>query len=205
MFVREINNNIVEYNLAQLSVDYPNTSFPFPLTTQALEEYGIFECEVEPYPAFNQVIEKVIPGPILKRNNLYKQTWIVTSKFTEYIEVDGTTHTVEDQIQAALTEDAKYRTSLVRDQLVKLVQLRLDNFAQTRNYDGILSLCTYALDPSSEFRTEAEYGISIRSATWSKFYSILEEVDNGIRPLPTSFADIEMELPALEWPSQQPE
>lgn len=200
MFVREINKNIIEYKLDQLPVDYPNTSFPSILTLQVLEDYGIFECDIDPYPSFNQIIEKVVPGPILKVNGKYTQTWTVTSKFSEFTNSVGTICTVEEQTQAALAEDFIFKTELIKTQLVQLVQLRLDNFAKTRNYDSILSLCTYASDPSPIFKAEAEYGIKIRSATWTKFYSILEEVDNGIRLLP-SFADIESELPVLEWPS----
>lgn len=80
-------------------------------------------------------------------------------------------------------------------------QLRLDTFAQTRNYDGILSLCTYANSPNETFRIEGEYGLIVRDATWSKLYQVLSEVEAGQRPKPTGFQDIESELPVLSWPN----
>ena len=89
------------------------------------------------------------------------------------------------------------------EEILKMVidatQKRLDDFARTRNYDGILSLCTYATSPNTKFATEGQYGIVARDATWSKLYEMLDEVQAGTRPIPASFADIESELPTLEW------
>lgn len=82
----------------------------------------------------------------------------------------------------------------------KRAQARLDNFAKTRQYDGILSLCTYATDPDPRLAAEGQYGVVKRSQTWTTLYRIMDEVLNQQRPLPTSFEEIEPELPVLEWP-----
>ena len=84
-------------------------------------------------------------------------------------------------------------------EVVMRTQQRLDAFAQTRNYDGILSLCTYATSAAPKFAAEGQYGVAARDATWAKLYEILAEVQAGARPLPSSFADIESDLPVLEW------
>lgn len=34
----------------------------------------------------------------------------------------------------------------------------------------------------------------------AKLYEIMGEVESGARPMPEGYADIEPELPALEWP-----
>lgn len=80
------------------------------------------------------------------------------------------------------------------------VQWRLDDFAGTRNYDGILSACTYATSGVAKFAAEGQYCVDARDATWSKCYEILGEVIAGERSLPSGFSDIEPELPALVWP-----
>jgi len=85
--------------------------------------------------------------------------------------------------------------------VVDATQARLDSFAQTRNYDGILSLCTYATSPTAKFAIEGQYGVEARDATWAKLYDILAEVQAGTRPVPTGFLDVEPELPALVWPN----
>ena len=88
----------------------------------------------------------------------------------------------------------------VRAEVETEVQKRLDAFAQTRSYDGILSLCTYATSANPVFAAEGAYGVQARDATWAKCYEILAEVQQGQRPLPKGYKEIEGELPVLAWP-----
>ncbi|MDP1938074.1 MAG: hypothetical protein Q8K91_12785 [Hylemonella sp.] len=80
------------------------------------------------------------------------------------------------------------------------IQQRLDDFARTRNYDSILSACTYATSTVAKFKTEGQACVNLRDATWAAAYQILADVQAGDRPMPASIADIEADLPALEWP-----
>lgn len=89
----------------------------------------------------------------------------------------------------------------IQAEIVTATQKRLDDFAKTRNYDGILSVCTYAADLNPKFASEGQYCIDARGATWTKLYEILAEVEAGTRPMPSSYADIEFELPPLVWPN----
>lgn len=79
------------------------------------------------------------------------------------------------------------------------IQKRLDDFAKTRNYDGILSAATYATSGVPKFAAEGQYAVSARDATWAKCYEILAAVEGGTRPMPT-LSEILAELPALAWP-----
>lgn len=89
----------------------------------------------------------------------------------------------------------------IQNEVIVMAQLRLDTFAQTRMYDGILSLCTYVTSAEPQRAAEAQYGVAVRDATWTKLYQILAEVQAGTRPMPTGFSDIESELPTLNWPN----
>ena len=80
-------------------------------------------------------------------------------------------------------------------------QARLDAFAKTRNYDSILAACTYATSTVQKFKAEGQYCVQARDATWAKLYDMLAEVKTGTRLTPTSFAEIEAELPSLGWPA----
>jgi hypothetical protein len=80
-------------------------------------------------------------------------------------------------------------------------QSRLDDFAKTRNYDGILSACTYASSTIPKFQVEGQYCVNARDNTWATLYTIMGEVEAGTRPMPSSFADIEPDLPVLTWPA----
>ena len=80
-------------------------------------------------------------------------------------------------------------------------QKRLDDFAKTRLYDGILSACTYATSSVQKFQAEGQYCVNARDTTWATLYTILGEVQQGTRPVPSGFADIEPLLPALVRPN----
>lgn len=84
--------------------------------------------------------------------------------------------------------------------IIKEVQNRLDEFAKTRNYDNILSACTYATSTIQKFQVEGQYCVEIRDTTWNKLYEILLEIENNTRPEPVSYAEIESELPIPTWP-----
>lgn len=79
------------------------------------------------------------------------------------------------------------------------IQARLDTFARTRGYDGILSACTYATSVVPRFQQEGQRAVELRDATWNAAYAILDEVLAQQRPMPTSIGDIEQDLPVLGW------
>lgn len=85
--------------------------------------------------------------------------------------------------------------------VVSAVQQRLDSFAQTRSYDSILSLCTYATSQVPKFATEGQYGVNARDAHWAKCYSILADVQTGTTPMPSSVDEVLNQMPALAWPT----
>ena len=89
----------------------------------------------------------------------------------------------------------------VKAEIVVSTQARLDAFAQTRDYDGILSACTYASSPTPRFASDGQYCLESRDATWSALYEILGEVLDGTRPMPSGYSEIESELPPLVWPA----
>ena len=102
-------------------------------------------------------------------------------------------YTVEDGVASLPPED-------LQAVVVSATQARLDGFARTRNYDGILSACTYATSSIPQFASEGQAAVNARDATWATLYTILGEVQTGARPVPTGFTDIEADLPALVWP-----
>jgi hypothetical protein len=80
------------------------------------------------------------------------------------------------------------------------VQARLDTFARTRGYDGILSACTYATSMYQKFSTEGQYCVNSRDATWAKCHEVLNDVQSNQRSVPT-WEELEAELPVLSWPT----
>lgn len=93
------------------------------------------------------------------------------------------------------------RPSLTVADAVSIAQSRLDQFAQHRGYDGILSLCSYATSSDPQFAAEGALGVQVRDETWRALYQILADIKNGQRPVPNDFSEIESELPTMEWPA----
>lgn len=83
--------------------------------------------------------------------------------------------------------------------LANFVKGRLDDFAKSKQYDNILSACSYVNDSNQKYHNEAVQCINLRSLTWDKFSKIMDDIKLGIRPIPNSSLDIENELPKLEW------
>lgn len=83
--------------------------------------------------------------------------------------------------------------------IVAEVQQRLDTFAQTKGYDSILSAATYANSAIPQFASEGQQAAALRDATWTRLYEMLAEVQAGTRAVPSGIAEIEAELPALQW------
>lgn len=79
-----------------------------------------------------------------------------------------------------------------------LIQARLDDFARTLTYDGMLSACTYATSTIEMYRIEGQYCVDARDATWAKAFELL----NGFDPAQgiPSWGEIEAQLPVLAWP-----
>ncbi|MHB8950684.1 MAG: hypothetical protein ACYC4S_16760 [Rhodoferax sp.] len=85
--------------------------------------------------------------------------------------------------------------------IVQKTQERLDAFAATRGYDGILSACTYATSSVPKFAAEGQYVVNARDLTWTALYTLMAQVQAGAAPIPSGYADVEPLLPALEWPA----
>jgi hypothetical protein len=75
------------------------------------------------------------------------------------------------------------------------VQSHLDSKAQERNYDNIVSACSYAGAPNP-FQAEGSAFVSWRGDVWAACYQIMGEVQGGQRPAPTIVGLI-AELPEL--------
>lgn len=177
-----INTETNQYPVSEQDIRaaFPNTSFATPFV--APEPYAVvFIAPVPEYDRITHGYREV--APTLTGKGHYEQTFEVYALEAE-------------QVAANLAA----RTQQLQTSVVQATQARLDEFAKTRNYDGILSLCTYATSTNAKFQAEGQYGVEARDATWAKLYEIMADVESGARPMPAGFDDIEPELPVLTWP-----
>ena len=168
---------------AQVREQNPNVSGPMPYPGYA----WVFPTPQPSYNAVTQMVRET--APVLTAKGTWEQTWQVVKRYANQADED-----------AAVAADTAAKNKAIQDAIVDATQLRLDTFAQTRNYMGILSAATYATSNVPRFQAEGEYCVNQRDATWAKLYEMLAEVQAGTRPMPTGYADIEAELPVLVWP-----
>ena len=119
-----------------------------------------------------------------------------------------------DNIRQIQAESLK-TPEVIKEEIIIKTQNHLDIFAQTRSYDGTVSIGKYIgitddeinslpeslQDLTRKFRSECKYLSLMTAATWARCYEILGEVESGLRDMPSSFEDIVGELPTLEWPA----
>jgi hypothetical protein len=83
-------------------------------------------------------------------------------------------------------------------QYTDAVQSHLDAKAQERNYDNIVSACSYAGAPNP-FQADGSAFVAWRGDVWAACYQIMGEVQGGQHGAPT-IADLIAELPVLVLP-----
>jgi hypothetical protein len=160
-------------NYAELCEAFPTTSIPNPPSKSDLDHLGFEEVLDAALPEHDLVLQCVSLSAPAFVNGRWVKTW-------EIKPVDAAT--AVDNITAA-------------------VQRRLDEFARSRYYDGILSACTYATSAVPQFKSDGQCAVNLRDATWSILYQLMTDVQAGVKTMPSTFAEVEQVLPPLVWPS----
>lgn len=181
-----------DYDLPELgNIQFDTDHFcrPEALTVMEALEFRVVEITPTEKPTYNPLLQRVERDGAECIDSVWFYKWKVVELYD----------TEEERIQT-IANDTAVKVGELRKSIVDQTMQRLNDFAATRNYGSILSLCTYATDPNPKFAVEGQYGVEIRSTTWSTLYTILDEITAGTRPMLNSFADIEPLLPVLQWP-----
>jgi hypothetical protein len=158
---------------------FSNVSFPSVMSDEDIASVGVLPVTQTPQPTFDRRVKRVEEiTPIL--DVVWKQQWQVVDL------------SAQEKTAMALQ---------IKKEIIDGTQNRLNTFANTRYYDEILSLCTYATSPNPKFKAEGQYGVEVRDSTWALLYKMLDDVQTGKRPMPSGYPEIESELPILQWPN----
>lgn len=169
----------------------PNTSFPQYLQPEDISHFGYFPVQATD-PTNTDTQHSVEAAPVLT-NGVWMQTWTVIDYTPTELAQRAADKAAADAAAAAEQKAA------IEKEFSTAIQSRLDAFAQTRNYDGILSACTYASSTVTKFKAEGQYCVDARDNTWATCYTILAQVEAGTIPMPT-LDEVLAQLPVLTWP-----
>lgn len=90
--------------------------------------------------------------------------------------------------------------ALTKADYTAFMQAALDDKAKERQYDGIMSLCTYATSKNPKFSNEGQAGVNWRDDMWSFGYNLMAKVESGKVPAP-SLEELGAMLPTMAWPA----
>lgn len=172
-------NTLEKLEAADIMIAHPEVSFP---------NRSWSDEELAPYGYADLIMPQDHPIP-----GTYEKLIETTPK-----KIDDKWY-IQFEVVPMTEEEVSVKKQYIQSDIIFRTQSRLDNFAQTRGYDNILSLATYATSTIPKFQQEGQYGVEVRDATWTKLYEIFDEIEAGTRPYPENYESIESELPDLQW------
>jgi hypothetical protein len=124
---------------------------------------------------------------------------IMTERRVQNYSLSGSVVVTGWQVIPFTAEEQAERVAQIIQTLGKAVKAHLDATVQAKDYDSIISACTYATSSVARHRDDGLACVNWRDAVWLEVYMIMDQVEAGTRPVPTIEALI-AELPELVWP-----
>ena len=191
-YCRIEDGQIVEYPVYALHIR--NRAHPFSMYTKVSFAQ---KPEVPDFCYLTSKIELISNIPLVTWQIVEKPLQVVLN---ELHNVNGSPALPGEEPTRVEIEDVPLPTMQRVVKLAKdMVQARLDTWASTKEYDGIVSACTYV---SSTNPTRAAEGLKAcvnRDLSWDAMYAYMEKVQTKAKPVPLKVEEIVAELPELTW------
>lgn len=121
------------YSPERLRRDNPGVSFPEVIPESLLAEWSVFPVTPTAQPAFDSLTQTVVEDTPIQIDGAWTQVW---------------------EVRTASAQEVAERQQALKEQITAQVQLRLDDFAASRGYDGIVSACSYATSQHPKYGPE---------------------------------------------------
>lgn len=194
VYCRIENGEIVEYPV--YAVHIRNRAHPFEMYTKVVFSK---KPALPDFAYYTQNIELLGNVPIVTFGIAYKGLQTVLNELHNVGGGAAPTVPGEQPTPKPIEEVPPATLDRVLTLVKELVQTRLDQWAATREYDGILSVTTYSYSSNAQRSAEGLKAISNRDDTWDAMYAYMDKVTTKQLPVPMQVTEIEAQLPVLTW------
>lgn len=208
--VKQISQNEIAIQ-EQLQLDIAKTHQKFDLIRKQSEElFAIVDnSQVTQHGALKELFPDVVlpvEASWYAEHNVYKIINILPiDPNIQYLNIvtpyfkDGNVYSVEIKEFTQQELDTNQLNNLIKQFELSII-LHLNIKVQERNYDSIISACTYDNSTVEKFKLESLACIAWRDAIWSYCYQELDKIKSNTRQIP-SIQEFINELPELVWPN----
>jgi len=199
IYARLKDGNVVEYPVFKLHIN--NRAHPVSWYTRC-----IFDEKPVKKPFYSYIEKlKVVTDQDTNISKVYVSYIEVPLSLNELLRIANRNTTALMQMPgeeetavsiADIPQDLLYRILFLADQYI---QDKLDEFAATRQYKDVTSLCSYKDSTRPSYASDAARGIVVRDKTWIATEVYMGSVLTGVTPVPKSTADIDAILTDLTW------
>ena len=138
----------------------------------------------------------IMIGKILYKENLNDTDYAKTAEWCN--ENNATIEDMGDYYEVVEIPPYVPTQEELKKMFTDAIQDYLDTTAQERRYDNIFTAISYVNSTDETFAKEARACLVWRDKVWRTCYNILDEVESGLRPIPT-IDELIKELPVMDW------
>lgn len=187
LFARIIDGVIVETDVREYQI--VNRGHPLSLYTETKET-------LKPFCAVHQRLEQewVIDG-----DKVAIKYTVVDMGIQELLNIVNGPLTSPEQETVNIEAVDKRMVDAIVAQTKIYAQDALDKFAQSRLYDNMNSLTSYATSKNDSRRKEAQRGVDLKDAVWDYLIDLESRILSGAVGVPKRADEILSQIPQLTW------
>lgn len=192
IYCRVVDGVVIEYPVYALHIR--NRAHPFSMYTKVV---FTTKPSLPDFAFYTEKLELVNGTPLVTYGIAYKTLQTVLN---ELHQTNGAPPLPGEEPTPKPIEEVPLVTmGRVVELSKELVQNRLDNWARTKEYDGILSATSYVSSTNPNRAAEGTKAVLNRDQTWDAMYAYMDKVTGKTVPVPMKESEILEQLPELTW------
>lgn len=196
-------NGTVFNSQQAIRLDNPNTSLPSFMSDEMIKSLGYVKVIEAEKPSCTEV-QYIVDGNVELVDDVPIKGWKVVDRFSdtaEYTELDGTVipaMTKEEQEVKFYADKTEAESKALKDAYTTAMENFMDAQANTKGYTSRYTASLRVNSTVAKFKAEGQAYMDWMDTCYNLGYTVLAEVVNGIRPMPT-IEEFLAELPKLDW------